>query len=185
MPPTTQQWLEYHKRTLNTARCVLRGLPQEQLLWLQPGTEGETKERGCGEPRPFCIAGILKHICDAERYWLREVHIEPAFTPPTPAEWRGDVFLNVFDKIEGQYQRILADKPHSPDILFGLSRVCQHNLQHAAQAAHLRALQDRQWKGAGSYRDGSWEAAVDYLADLLIGQEPKDYAAIIEASKAK
>lgn len=167
--PTSKQWLEYHKRTLDTARYVLRGSPREQLLWLEPGTEGETEERGCGEPRPFSIAGVVKHICEAECYWLREVHIEPEFVPPQQSEWRAEVFQEALDTIEKQYHRILAGKPNDPDILFGLSRVCQHNVYHAGQAAHLRALQDPEWKGAGAGETGSWEQAVDYLAEMLIG----------------
>ena len=166
---TSEQWIEYHKRTLDTAICVLRDLPHEQFLWLQPGTEGETEERGCGEPRPFCIAGVVKHICDAERYWLREVHIEPDFAPPQQPEWRVAVFQEALDKIEKQYHEILAAKPGDPGILFGLSRVCQHNLYHAGQAAHLRSLQDPEWKGAGAGEIGSWEQAVDYLGEMLIG----------------
>lgn len=133
------------------------------------GTEGETEERGCGEPRPFSIAGVVKHICEAECYWLREVHIEPEFVPPQQSEWRAEVFQEALDTIEKQYHRILAGKPNDPDILFGLSRVCQHNVYHAGQAAHLRALQDPEWKGAGAGETGSWEQAVDYLAEMLIG----------------
>ena len=174
MPPTPVQWLEYHKRTLDTTRCVLRDLPSEQLLWLQPGTEDETEERDCGEPRPFCIAGVIKHICDAERYWLREVQIEPAFASPQQSEWRVDAFQEALDKIEKQYHEVLSAKPDDPDILFGLSRVCQHNLYHAGQAAHLRGLQDTEWEGAGAGCVGSWEQAVDYLVDLLIGGNPKE-----------
>jgi len=173
--PTPEQWLEYHKRTLDYARSVLQELPQEQLLWVLPETEGETEERTCEEPRPFCIAGIIKHVCDAERYWLREVHIEPAFEPPQQQDWSVGVFQNAFNLIEDQYKRILVDKPNDPDIHFGLSRVCQHNLFHAGQATHLRGLQDSAWRGPGANDTGSWCKAVDYLADLLIGRKPMEY----------
>jgi len=160
-----QQWLEVHKRTLDCLRGVLDGLTEEQLLWEPPMLKGQVGERGCGEPRPFSIAGVLQHVCAAERYWLREVKIAPTFVVPAQKDWKLEVFQRTLDRIEKQYEKILAERPNDEDVLHGLGRVCQHNLSHWKQAHHLRVVQQPKWRQQG---DKSWEDAVDYMTLLMI-----------------
>ncbi len=160
-----QQWLELHKRTLNCIRGALDGITQEQLIWEIPMLKGQTGEPSCGEPRPYSLAGMACHICGAEKYWLREVQIEPEFDVPQQAHWTLPAFMKALNGIEKQYEIILSGKPASRNILFGLGRVCQHNLLHWKSMEHIRMLQDPNWRQP----DGtSWENAVDYITDLLI-----------------
>ncbi|MBU0676519.1 MAG: hypothetical protein KJ626_00245 [Verrucomicrobia bacterium] len=72
--------------------------------------------------------------------WLREVQIEPRFTPPKE-KWTVRVFCNVLHQIDEQYRDILEKKPNDADILFGLSRVCQHALYNLNRAVFLRRRQ--------------------------------------------
>jgi hypothetical protein len=169
MPPTSDQWLELHRRTLDFLRATIRGLGAEQLSRAEPGAGGEDEARCCGEPRPFSIAGLIRHVCDAECYWLREVGLRPEFEPPATDETDAAALDAVLGQVEKQYHQVLADEPDDPNILFGLSRVCQHNLYHGAHAAHLRALQEPGWTGPGAYESGSWEWAADHLTKMLLG----------------
>lgn len=168
---TMDQWLELHKRTLNCVRGALDDLTQEQLLWEQPMLAGQTGEPSCGEPRPCSLAGLAWHALCSERYWLREVGIEPEFTVPERAQWTLLAFQEALAIAEKQYGKILADRPNDPDLLFGLARVCQHNLSHWKTMEHLRMLQDPQWRQPD---DMSWERAADYMSGLMIpGVEAK------------
>ncbi|MFC1525914.1 hypothetical protein ACFL6X_03770 [Candidatus Latescibacterota bacterium] len=164
-PITMDQWLELHKRTLDCVRGALEGLTQEQLLWEQPMLAGQTGEPSCGEPRPCSLAGLAWHILCAERYWLREVGIQPAFDVPERNEWTLAIFEQALSGVEEQYERVLSERSNDPDVLFGLGRVCQHNLSHWKMMEHLRMLQDPDWRQPSEL---SWERAADYMTDLMI-----------------
>ena len=49
--------------------------------------KGQTGEPSCGEPRPCSLAGLTWHVLCAERYWLREVGIQPEFRVPAQRDW--------------------------------------------------------------------------------------------------
>ena len=68
-------------------------------------------------------------------------------------------------RVEKQYERILARGDNLPNILFGLGRVCQHNLSHWKTMEHLRMLQDPDWRQPEGM---TWEKAVDYMTGLLV-----------------
>ncbi len=107
----------------------------------------------------------------AEMYWLREVHIEPAFGRVEPQGWTEAKFLDEFAKIERQYERLLDERGLDHDILFGLARVCQHALYHHARILTLRLALEPDWEPTEPLR---WERAVDFITDLLlIGPEAK------------
>ena len=163
-PVTTEQWLELHKRSLDCVRGAIRGLSEEQLFWEDPLTKGQTGEKGCGEPRPFCIAAVLEHICGCEAYWLEEVKIKPDFIVPRGDKRSVAAFQACLDQIEKQYHTVLAERPDG-DVLFGLARCCQHALFHLVQVYHLRLLQDPEWHAP---KEASWETAVDTISELLI-----------------
>ncbi len=116
---TMDQWLELHRRTLDCIRGALNGLTQEQFVWEQPMLAGQTGEPSCGEPRPCSLAGLSWHVLGAERYWLREVGIEPEFSVPEQEEWKLPAFQEALAGVEKQYQGILCERPNDPDILFG------------------------------------------------------------------
>ena len=168
---TMNQWLELHKRSLNCVRGAIAGLTQEQLEWEPPMLRGQVGEPSCGEPRPCSLAGMVAHVCGAEHYWLLEVGIRPGFKVPPPKGWKLADLQQSLDRIEEQYEKILADQPNDPDILFGLGRVCQHNISHWKTMEHLRMLQDPDWRQPDAM---AWEQAVDYMTDLMIlrGEAP-------------
>jgi len=105
------------------------------------------------------------HICGAEKYWLREVRIEPEFEYPQQGQWTRAAFETALDGIERQYEKVFSERPDSRNIFFGLGRVCQHNLSHWKSMEHLRMLQDADWRQPD---DTSWGLAVDYMTELLI-----------------
>jgi len=164
-PITMNQWLELHKRSLDVIRGAIAGLTQEQLEWEQPMLKGQVGEPSCGEPRPYSIANLVAHVIGAEIYWLREVSIQPEFKGPPPKGWTVKQLQQTLDQAEKQYEKILAERPNDPDILFGLGRVCQHNLSHWKSMEHLRMLQDPDWRQP---EDMTAELAVDYITDLMI-----------------
>ena len=51
--------LELHERALNMVRAAVRGRDAKTLCWREPDT-GKT------------IAGEVVHVCEAERFWLRD-----------------------------------------------------------------------------------------------------------------
>ena len=167
---TGEQWSELHRRCLNTLRAVLDGLSDAHLVAVDSALDDS-------------IANTLGHIVGVEAYWLREVEIEPRFERPGKGEQTVAVFREALDRIDEQYADVLAKTPDDPNILFGLSRVCQHALLHLAEAEILRQRQEPGWKGPGAYKFGGWESAVDYLADLLMGHEPQDYGATMESGQ--
>ena len=167
---TGEQWSELHRRCLNTLRAVLDGLSDAHLVAMDPALDDS-------------VVNTLGHIVGVEAYWLREVEIAPRFERPGKGEQSVGVFRDTLDLIEEQYADALAETPDDPNILFGLSRVCQHALLHLAEAEILRQRQEPGWKGPGAYKFGSWESAVDYLADLLMGHEPQDYGATMESDQ--
>ncbi len=116
----------------------------------------------------MCIAGILAHICAAERYWLGEVQIPASFRVPGEPDCHPETFEAALHGIELQYHDVLRERPDDPDVLFGLGRVCQHNLYHVAQIVHLRSLHEPDWTPPPPGHRGSWERAADYMSDLLI-----------------
>jgi len=155
---TKEQWLELHKVCLDTVRSAIQGLSKEGL---------EAKPL----PDDDSIGEQANHVIGAESYWLREVHIEPAFRRLEPQGWTEAKFLDGFSKIERQYAQILDEKGLDPDILFGLSRVCQHALYHHARILTLRWALEPDWEPTEPLR---WERAVDFVTDLLlVGPEAK------------
>ena len=165
---TKDQWLELHKRTLDCVRAAIRDLSSEKLLWEPETTRGATREPTCQEPRPFCMGAIVAHLCGAEMHWLGEVNIRANFAAPRQTDWSSKTFGLVFDLIEKQYDDVLEKSPKDRQALFGLGRVCQHNLYHLAQIVHLRCLQERDWQPPPAGHPGSWEHAADFITDLLI-----------------
>jgi len=161
MAATAQQWLELHRLSLDTVRAVLDGLTERQLLVQEP-TFGQS------------VGSEVEHIIGAETYWLREVHIEPAFSCAPREEWSVGGFLRTLELVEKQYAEILRARPGDADVLFGLGRVCQHALNHRNRLVFLRRRQQPDWQPPAAYGKGSWERAVDYLTELLIGLEPRE-----------
>ncbi len=155
MSITSEQWLELHKRALETVRASIRGLDQEKLLWKEPRSQKS-------------IASEVAHICGAEAYWLREASIAPRFATPSQNTWSVQVFQDVLDRIQKRYHEVLAERADDADILFGLGRVCQHALYHLPRIIHFRIMQEPDWIRPEPGRPGTWEHAVDYLSDLLI-----------------
>jgi hypothetical protein len=165
---TNDQWLELHKRTLDCVRAALLDLSSEKLLWEPEATSGATEERVCQEPRPFCIGAIVAHLCGAEMLRLGEVNIQATFAAPRPSDWNPQTFGRVLDLIQQEYYAVLEKRPKDKHILFGLGRMCQHNLYHLAQIVHLRCLQEPNWQPPPAGQPGSWEHAADFITDLLI-----------------
>jgi len=165
---TKDQWLELHRRTLDCIRAVIRGISSEMLLWEPETTKGKTKETSCHEPRPFCIGAIIAHLCDTDVHWLDEVGMIAKFAAPRQADRNARMFETILDLIEQQYREVLTASPKDRHVLFGMGRVCQHNLHHLAQIVHLRCLQESEWQPPAAGQPGSWEHAADYITDLLI-----------------
>jgi hypothetical protein len=165
---TKDQWLELHWRTLDCVRAVIRDLPPEKLLWEPGTTQGSTEESSCHEPRPFCIGAIVTHLCEVAAHRLGEMHLRPNFAAPAPGDWNARTLAGILDRVEDQYRDILAQTPKDRHVLFGLGRLCQHNLYHLPQLVHLRTLQEPGWKLPASGLPGSWEHAADFITDLLI-----------------
>ena len=165
---TKDQWLELHRRTLDCVRSAILDLSSEKLLWEPETTRGKITEATCQEPRPFCIAGILAHLCETEMHRLGEVKIRPNFAAPRQTDWNSQTFGGILDLIEAEYYDVLEQRPKDPHVLFGLGRVCQHNLYHLAQIVHLRCLQEPDWQPPPAGDPGSWEHAADFITDLLI-----------------
>ena len=162
MAATSQQWLELHRRCLDTVRAVLDGLNDRQLRVQEP-TFGQS------------VGSEVEHIIGAETYWLREVRIQPQFVCPARDEWSAAGFRQALDGIEAQYAEVLKERPGDQDVLFGLGRVCQHALNHRNRMVFLRRRQQPEWEPPPAYRIGSWERAVDYLTELLMGIEPREH----------
>ncbi len=149
---TKEHWLELHGVCLDTVRSVIQGLSGDTL-------------RAKPLPQDDSIGEQANHVIGAEIYWLREVHIEPAFRRIQPQDWTEAKFLDEFAKIEQQYGHILNEKGLDRDILFGLARVCQHALYHHARILTLRLALEPGWEPAEPLR---WERAVDFITDLLL-----------------
>jgi len=165
---TEDQWLELHKRTLDCIRAVLAGCSRDDLLW-QPVATGEApREVACLDPRPFCIGAIVSHLCAVEAERLVEVKVPADFAAPRECDWNTETFANILDRIEHQYHGVLKKGYKDRRVLFGLGRVCQHNLYHLAQLVHLRCRRDPDWRPPLAGQAGSWMRAVDYMTDLLI-----------------
>ncbi len=165
---TKDQWLELHRRTLDCVRAALLDLSGEKLAWEPESTRGGTTESTCEEPRPFSIGSLAAHLCGAEMDWLGRVNVRADFSSPRPAAWNVQTFRGIFDRIEHQYLDVLEKWPKDRRVLFGLGRMCQHNLYHLPQIVHLRRLQESNWQPPVPGQPGSWEHAVDFITDLLI-----------------
>ena len=168
MTATKEQWLELHKRTLDCVRAALLGLSSEELLWEPETTKGETKELASEVPRPFCIAAIVAHLCAVEMDWLSEVQIQSTFGAPRQADWNPETLSAILTLIEEQYHEILEKWNKDRHVLFGLGRVCQHNLYHLAEIVRLRCLREPEWQPPTAGQPGSWEHAADFITDLLV-----------------
>ena len=153
--PMEQQWLELHRACLDTVRSVFAGLPDEKVA-AKPLPDGKS------------VGGEANHVIGAEVYWLREVNIEPTFREITDGSCGEATLTAEFDKIERQYEAILAEKGLDPNILFDLGRVCQHALYHFVKMKAIRKAIEPEWEGPGWPAIGSWERAVDFISDLLI-----------------
>lgn len=147
-----EHWLTLHKLCLDTIRCAIQGLPDDQM----------TAEPISGD---VSIGEQLSHLVGVEAYWLREVQIEPKFTRPAREAWTEGNFLAVFEEIERQYEEVLGTREGDPDVLFGLGRACQHALYHFVRITALRASLAPGWEPSRGLR---WERAVDYISHLLI-----------------
>ena len=165
---TKDQWLELHRRTLDCVRSAILDLSSEKLLWAPETTRGDTKEVACDEPRPFCIGAIVAHLCETEMHRLGEVNIRANFAAPRQSDWSAQTFGQILGRIEEQYYDVLDKWPKDKHVLFGLGRVCQHDLYHLAQVVHLRCLQEPDWQPPPAGQPGSWEHAADFITDLLI-----------------
>ena len=165
---TKDQWLELHRRTLDCVRAALLDLSSEKLLWEPETTRGDARELTCQEPRPFCIGAIVAHLCGVEMERLGEANIRAKFAAPRQVDWNAQTFGGILDLIEEQYCDVLERCPKDKQVLFGLGRVCQHNLYHLAQIVHLRYLQEPDWQAPPAGQSGSWEHAADFITDLLI-----------------
>ena len=165
---TKDQWLELHKRTLDCIRHAILDLTADKLLWEPATTKGVTKEPACDEPRPFCIAAIVSHLCGDEMERLGEVNIRARFAAPQPPDWNPQTFRATLNLMDEQYYEVLDKWAKDRRVLFVLGRACQHNLYHLAQLVHLRSLQEPAWQLPAAGQPGSWEHAADYITDLLI-----------------
>jgi len=152
--PTKKQWPALHIVCLDTIRAALERISGETLsVKVAPGEKS--------------VGGEIDHVVRAEAYWLREVGIAPQFSCLSEEQWAETAFLDELKKIEDQYVDILDEKGLDADVLFGLSRVCHHALYHYVRAIRLRKTVEPEW----NCREGCWEDAVDFVADLLIAGE--------------
>jgi hypothetical protein len=165
---TKDQWLALHRRTLDCVRYAIRDLPKEKLLWIPQTTGGEAKLAACDIPRPFCIGGVVAHLGEVEMQRLGEVGVRANFAAPRLSDWNQQTFEAILDRMEEQYRAVLEKWPKDRRVVFGLGRVCQHNLYHLAHLAYLRSLFDPDWQPPPPGQAGAWEHAADYITDLLI-----------------
>ena len=147
---------------------AISDLSREKLLWVPETSRGETAAVICDEPRPFCIGAVVAHLCEAEMQKLGEVNVRAGFAAPRQSDWDPQTFVAILGRMESQYREVLEKWPKERRVLFGLGRVCQHNLYHFVQIAHLRCLQEPTWQPPPPDQPGSWEHAADYITDLLI-----------------
>jgi len=155
---TRDQWLELHRLCLDTIRAGIAGVPDDQMVAEPLLGDGS-------------IGDQANHVIGAEVYWLREVRFEPEFRTLDRRSWTEAGFREQFAKIERQYEGLLGDRGLDRDLLFGLSRVCQHALYHSARIVALRCALEPGWEPTQPLR---WERAVDFITDLLlVGPEAK------------
>jgi hypothetical protein len=149
---TGEQWLTWHRLCLDAVRSAIQGLTAEQLAARPLPGDDSIGEQVC-------------HLIGCEGYWLREVQIEPQFDRPPQALWAEQALAREFDRIQRQYEAVLADKGLDRGILFGLGRASQHALYHYGRIVTLRRALDPKWQPPEGMH---WEETVDYGTRLLI-----------------
>jgi len=153
-PP--ERWLEIHKRALDAVRAAIDGLDQQTVHWKAPGTGTS-------------IASDVSHICDAERYWMREVGFEPDLPTLSVEEATLDELTAALNAAEAEHGRLLRDRPADKNVLFGLGRVCQHALHHLGRIGYFRMRHQPDWNHPKPEARGSLPRAFDLITDTVIG----------------
>ena len=151
-----ERWLEIHRRALDAVRATVNGLDQETLRWKAPGTG-------------MSIAGDVSHICDAERYWMREVGFQPDLPKVSEENATLEELVAALDAAEKEHERLLRERPGDKDVLFGLGRVCQHALHHLGRMAYFRMHHQPKWNHPSPEDQGSLPRAFDLITETMIG----------------
>jgi hypothetical protein len=149
--------LELHERALNMVRAAVRGLDAKTLCWREPDT-GKT------------IAGEVVHVCEAERFWLRDAGIEPQLDVPSEQPSSVEELVAGLDRGERRFASLLSERPGDHDLRWRLCRVSQHALYHAVRIVHFRTRQQPDWTMPHWDRSGSWEHAVDLITELMLAE---------------
>lgn len=131
MAATTDEWAGIHKSVLDTVRAVLDGLGDEVLYWKAPGTG-------------MSIAKDVAHICDAERYWMREVGFEPGIPRVAGTSAMAELTA-ALDTVESAHERLLRQRPGDGDVLYELGRVSLHAIYHLGRIAYFRMRHQPDW----------------------------------------
>lgn len=117
------------------------------------------------------ICRILQHVLNAESHWLEQVgESRPNFVKRPDLE----TFLYSWKDLEHRYVDLLgrrgAERTRHPSPLWITLRVTQHGMYHAAQVALMRRLLGNPTVAPGEKPPLTWEAAVDEVTALAIGE---------------
>ena len=158
MSVTDAQLLDMHKRALETIRAAIDGLDADVLAWREPDT-GKS------------VAGEVRHLCNAERYWLREAGLDPEFSSPPASPASVDDVLECLSQAEARWAELL---PTTPELRMSLYRVCLHALYHLPRVVHFRKRRQPDWAMPHWSKPGSWEHGVEPMLHAMLAERPDD-----------